>query len=79
VTRTLAPSSRDHDMMEVYSKMSPISDGHGSLVCEISAPKATTLAWPKEAPWEFGGPGELPTRWHGIGAKGGQPKGCDFN
>jgi len=61
--------------------MSPISDGHGSLVCEISAPKATTLAWPKEAPWGLDGAGTHPTRTCGVGgsAKGMQPKGCDFS
>jgi len=47
--------------------MSTISDGQDSLVCEISGPKATTLAWPKEAPWELGGPGELPSRPRGVG------------
>ena len=35
-----------HDMPKVYSKMRLNSDGHGSLVCKISGPKATTLpAW----------------------------------
>ena len=60
---------RHHDMSKVYSKTSRISDGHGSLVCEISGPKATTLAWPKEASWELGGPGELPSRPRGIGSE----------
>ena len=33
-------------MPKVYSKMRLNSDGHGSLVCKISGPKATTLpAW----------------------------------
>jgi len=32
-----------HDMSKVYSKTRLNSDGHGSLVSEISGPKATTL------------------------------------
>jgi hypothetical protein len=63
-------------MSKVYSKTRLNSDGHGSLVSEISGPKATTLAWPKEAPWGLGGPAGLPSRTRGLGAKGTQPKSC---
>jgi hypothetical protein len=56
-------------MSKVYSKTRLNSDGHGSLVSEISGPKATTLAWPKEAPWGLGGPAGLPSRPRGLGAQ----------